>query len=217
MAPPSPEQSLYDSAIRWSPVPGKDGTKELIDAAVQALCDGLDSPTLRLLAGASPTDRGDEIQPLLEAALDELAIPQPGTIPPWQRIVCGGTTFSRLPTDRIRFDIEPSPNEVIGGFQLLVYVNEVELTASAAGMGMDPFDILIPANQLVATAQPRVVPIVRGDCGAFGCCDSQAVTIVRDGASVHWDWHREGAIDRGLSFLADEYDAEVSRIGRAAS
>jgi hypothetical protein len=73
----SAEQRLYDAAARWSDAPGNDA-KDLIDGAVQALVDGLDSPSFRELAGASPSDRGDEIQPLLDAALDELNIPPAG-------------------------------------------------------------------------------------------------------------------------------------------
>jgi hypothetical protein len=31
-----------------------------------------------------------------------------------------------------------------GGFQVLVYVNDVKMTASGAGLGMDPYDVLVP-------------------------------------------------------------------------
>ena len=85
----SAEQRLYDAASRWSDSPGFD-TKDLIDGAVQALVDDLDSPSLRELAGASPSDRTDEIQSLLDATLDELNIPRPGGVDPWKRIMSGG-------------------------------------------------------------------------------------------------------------------------------
>ena len=47
------EQTLYDAVARWVPDSGY-GPSGMIDAACQALVDGLDSPTLRELAGASP-------------------------------------------------------------------------------------------------------------------------------------------------------------------
>ena len=33
-----------------------------------------------------------------------------------------------------------------GAFQLLVYVSDVEMTSAGAGLGMDPYDVIIPAD-----------------------------------------------------------------------
>lgn len=90
----SPEQRLYDAACRWgSDAPGHDA-KDLIDGAVQALVDGLDSSALRELAGAPTSHRSDQIQSLLDDTLDQLRIPRPGGIDPWKRVMSGGRTFS---------------------------------------------------------------------------------------------------------------------------
>lgn len=206
----SPEHRLYDAASRWYPEPHWDGPESLIAAAAQCLADGLDSPHLRMLASAHASDRMDEIRELLERSLDELAIPRPNELAPWEQVVAAGRTMSRAPTDRIRFDVR-FVDESVGGHELLVFVNEVEMTRVGAGMGMDPFDVLIPENRLTATAEPKQVPIARCECGTYGC-GSTDVTIVRVGDAVHWDWIYEVPIDHGVTFPADEYDAEVARI-----
>ncbi|MEV0841805.1 hypothetical protein AB0I55_19885 [Actinocatenispora sera] len=209
---PSAEQRLFDAAMRWPNSGGTaDAHQHLIDAATQALLDGLDSPGLRMLAGASTRDRSDELSGLLDTSLTELSIPRPGTMEPWQRIESGGRIYSRLPTDTIRFAVAPV-HESVGGHEVRVYVNEVELTSLGAGLGMDPFDLLAPTNRLVATAQPQRVPIARCECGVYGC-DATDVLLARDGDVVHWEWRGHAPLDHGVSFLAAGYDAEVARIG----
>lgn len=170
---------------------------DLIDGAVHALVDGLESPSPRELAGASPSDRSDEIQPLLDATLDELDIPRPGGIDPWQRLMSGGRIVSRLPKETIRFEVAPAGDDV-AGHQLLVFVDEIEMTSKGAGLGMDPFDVLVPENRLIATADPNRVSIARCECGEYGC-RSTDVTIVRNGDVVHWDWLIDVHSDTGSS------------------
>jgi hypothetical protein len=184
---------------------------EVIWAAANALTEGLDSPSLRVLAGASQSDRADEIWPLVGATLQELGIPTPGSVPPWRRIEEGGQTFSRLPSDTIRFNVVPAGGDN-AGFELLVYINDVEVTSKGAGMGMDPFHVLIPENRLSASTDVTNAPIARCECGEYGCGSSD-VAIARDGNVVHWDWHGDVPLDHGVSCDADEYDAEVARIG----
>jgi hypothetical protein len=208
---PSSAHRLYDAAVRWLPEMSATGHSELIEAAVQCLVEDLDSPSLRVLAGASPTDRADEIRRLLEDALGELGIPEPGTIEPWKQVVAGGGTYSRLPNDTIHFEIVPA-GESVGGHEVLVFVNDVEMTSIGAGMGMDPFDILIPTNRLLATPEPHSVPIARCECGTYGCGSTDAL-IVRDGDVVHWEWRLEAPINHGVTFHSEQYDAEVRRIG----
>ena len=82
---PSPEARFYDAASRWYPEPHWDA-KALIDAAVQGLVDGLDSPSLRMLAGASPADRREDIHALLQATLDERDRPRPGEGSPGKQV-----------------------------------------------------------------------------------------------------------------------------------
>lgn len=205
----SPEQRLYDAATRWAPDPHWGGPQAVIDAAVECLVAGLDSPHLRELAGASPSDRADEIEPLLDAALDELGIPRPGQMSPWRRLSSGGHAYSRSARDRARFEIRPIAGG--DGHELLVYLNDVEVTRQGAGLGMNPFAVLVPDNLLVATDQPRQVAIARCECGEVGC-GSTIVTIVRDGDVVHWDAADLPALGGGATFRAEEYDAEVTRI-----
>jgi hypothetical protein len=212
---PSRQLLLYDAATRWNAPPLWRGPDEVIEAAVNCLVDGIDSPSLRLLAGASPKDPADEIKALVEATLRELGLPEPGAMPRTKVIGRDGAVLSRLPRDTVRFEIASTEPE-LAGHEVLVYVNEVEMTRLGAGMGMDPFDLLIPENRLVATATPRRVGIARCECGEYGC-GSTDVVIVRDENAVHWDWESEAPIRGGVSFKADEYDAEVARIGADSS
>ena len=48
----------------------------VVDAATDALADGLDSPSLRLLAGVTPTE-ADRTRPLLDQTLRELGVELP--------------------------------------------------------------------------------------------------------------------------------------------
>ena len=97
------------------------------------------------------------------------------------------------------------------GFELLIYVNDVEMTRIGAGMGMDPRDVLVRTNKLVATAQPHTAPVARCDCGHYDC-GSTDVEITRRGGQVYWDWQQATPIDRSVVFDAVQYDREVARI-----
>lgn len=191
----SPEQRLYSAVSDWDARTTR-GPGDLIDAAVQALVDGLDSPALRELAGASVHDATPDIRDLVSKVIVELRLPQPGA---------GVVRGSGI--DSLRLAIA-SVGDV---FEVQVYVNGVEMTKAGAGLGMDPYDVLVPANRLVATEQRRTVPIARCVCGNYGC-GSTDVTIVRDGDLVHWDWLLDVPMDRGVTFAAGQYDAEVARI-----
>lgn len=203
-------QRLYDAASQWHANPDS-GPAAVIDAACQALVDGLDSPALRELAGAAPTDRHGEVSPLVDRTLDELGLPPPGSVRTGYQVRMTGGVVRRVDVDRLRLAVAPAQAPVGGAFQVLVQVNEVELTSAGAGLGMDPADILEPVNRLVAVAEPAVVPIARCTCGVYGCGGTD-VTIVRDGDRVHWDWSGEAPMARGVSFDAAAYDAEVARV-----
>jgi hypothetical protein len=112
--------------------------------------------------------------------------------------------------DVLRLSVIPVGFDAGGGFQVEVFVNDVEMTEPGAGLGIDPYNLLIPTNRLLATPQPHRVPIARCGCGEYGC-GSTDVTITRDGDLVRWDWLIEVPLNRSVSFAADQYDAEVER------
>jgi hypothetical protein len=204
------EQCLYDAVTRWHS--GTDfGTSDVIDAACQALVDDLDSPALRELAGASPRDRSADILELAERTLDELHIPRPGMVPNGYAVADGGGVARRTGIDSLRLAVVPAPPDAGGRFQVEVYVNGTEMTSVGAGLGMDPYDLIVPTNRLLATPEPRTVPIARCSCGVYGC-GSTDVVIVSDGDRVYWDWLLEVPMARGVSFAADQYTAEVERL-----
>jgi hypothetical protein len=113
--------------------------------------------------------------------------------------------------DSLRFEVTPVVTEIGDGFQVRVHVNDVEMTSAGAGLGMDPYDVLVPTNRLVAAVEPRTLPIARCVCGVYGC-GATDVTIARDGDLVRWDWSREVPMSRGASFPAVHYDEEVARV-----
>ncbi|MET9275541.1 hypothetical protein [Kribbella sp. NPDC003557] len=193
---------LYDAAARCSADPHWADARP-IEAAALALADGLDSPALRQLAGEPQSARSGPLRRLLLDALEELDIPLPDGTSPGQRV--SGTSYARLPSDTIRLEIS-------SGEEVLIHVNGLEITEAGAGMGMRPFDLFVPANQLVATTEPRDVIVARCSCGEVGCGSTQA-RITRDDGVVHWDWSVDVPLGHGVSFEAGAYDAEVERIG----
>lgn len=205
----SAEQRLYDAVARWDADTGY-GLAELIRAACQALIDGLDSPTLRELAGASVKDSSWDIRELVSTSLEELQIPYPGAVPPGFVVAAGGGVTRRPGVDCLRLEVTAVSGEAGGGFQVQVYVNGVEMTSAGAGLGMDPYDVLVPRNRLVAASRPCTIPIARCECGEYGC-GSTEVTITRDDGLVHWAWSVEVPMNRGVSFEAAQYDTEVAR------
>ncbi|MEH1163924.1 hypothetical protein V6V47_00900 [Micromonospora sp. CPCC 205539] len=200
------EQRLYEAVTRWD-AGAWYGSAEIIDAACRALVEGLDSPALCELAGASARDSQWDLRELVSQALAELRIPYPGTVPTGSAVAKGGGITRRLDVDSLRLAVTPAP---AGGFQVQVYVNDVEMTEAGAGLGMDPYQLLVPTNRLLATSEPRTIPIARCECGTYGC-GSTDVTIRRDGDRVHWDWSIEVPADQGATFPAAGYDAEVAR------
>lgn len=205
----SAEQRLHDAVARWDFDTGL-GLSEMLEAACQALVDGLDSQALRELAGASAKDSSWDIRELVSKSLDELRIPSPGTIPPGFVVAKGGLT-RRPGTDTIRFSVVPEDAPAGSGFQVLVHINGMEMTSAGAGLGMDPYDLLIPTNLLVPGSSSRSIPIARCTCGVYGC-GATDVTITCDGDLVHWDWSKEKPMNRGVSFPAPAYEREIARV-----
>jgi hypothetical protein len=205
----SAEQRLYDAATKWMANP-QYGPADLVQAACQALIDELDSPSLRELASASVHDSSWDLRELLTRTLDELHIPHPGAVPTGYAVGAGGLV-PRPTANVLRLAVTSAQTEAGGGFQVQVYVNDAEMTSAGAGLGMDPYDLLVPTNRLAATAQPCTVPIARCACGVYGC-GSTDITIVRDDDRVHWDWSSEVPMHRGVTFAADAYDTEVARM-----
>jgi hypothetical protein len=122
-----------------------------------------------------------------------------------------GAGARRRPTDTLALAVVPAEAQVGGSFQVQVFVSGAEVTSAGAGLGMDPYDLLVPDNRLVATAEPHDVQIARCSCGDTGCA-ATTVTIVRDGDRVHWEWSGEAPRPEGVTFPADAYDAEVARV-----
>ncbi|WP_427887551.1 hypothetical protein ACQHIV_31830 [Kribbella sp. GL6] len=187
----SPEQRLYDAAARGD---------DLAAAAADAIADGLDAPSLRALtaAPASTRRRGG----LLIAALHELGIPRPDPRVPGQ--VIDGTPYARLPTDTLRLEIVDGEL----GPEVLVRINNLNIAEPLDGMGMHPFDLLVPCNRLAELS--RVV-VGRCGCGEPGCGSTEAQISRTDGV-VHWDWFGDAPLDHGVSFDATRYHAEVGRL-----
>ena len=70
-------EALYDAVALWE-VRSTFGADEVISAAVDALVAGVDSPSLRELAGLSAQDSYWTLRPLVEGTLEELNISYPG-------------------------------------------------------------------------------------------------------------------------------------------
>lgn len=99
-------------------------------------------------------------------------------------------------------------------FEVLVFVNGVEMTSIGAGMGMDPYDLFVPFNRLRPRAESFEVPIARCNCGIYGC-GSTDVRITLDGDEVHWDWLIEKPSEQRATVRRDEYDSALRALDRS--
>ena len=102
------------------------------------------------------------------------------------------------------------PGEGRDEFAVEIHINGVEMTAKGAGLGMDPFDVLVPTNRF-ATGGPTTIPVARCGCGVYGCGMTD-VNITRADGEVHWEWLKERPIRTPSVFDAHQYDAEVERV-----
>jgi hypothetical protein len=204
-----PERRLAEAVGRWDASPDA-SPSAVIRAACDALVAGLDSSALRELAGLPADSRRDEVDAVIATMLNELGIARAHDLKEGQQLGPGGKVMMRPATDHLRLSIARA-SEDVGGFEVQVFVNDVEMTAAGAGMGMDPYDVLIPENRFIATETSHRVPVARCECGTYGCGVTD-VSILRDQDVVHWDWHEEVPMNRGVTFQASEYDAEVVRV-----
>lgn len=102
-------------------------------------------------------------------------------------------------------------DEAGNGFQVQIYANGIEMTAKGAGLGMDPYEVLVPINRFEAREEPHVVPVARCGCGVYGCGMTDAL-IVRTNDAVRWEWQAEAPMKRPLIVEAEAYDKEITRI-----
>lgn len=113
--------------------------------------------------------------------------------------------------DTLRFAVEPVPESIDVGFEVQIFVNEVEMTRAGAGLGMDTNDLLLPDNEFRLADEPRHVAVARCDCGVYGCRWTD-IMITADDDVVHWDWLGQQPMDRRVTFDRDAYLAEVERL-----
>ncbi len=114
--------------------------------------------------------------------------------------------------DTLRFAVAPAPEESGGGFQVLIFVNDVEMTQAGAGLGMDPYDVLIPVNRFFPSGVPEPFGVARCGCGVYGC-GATNLTITDEGQEVIWSWSAEKPMDRPVRFARAAYLDEVERVG----
>ena len=127
------------------------------------------------------------------------------------RVPDGVCHDGRVDLDVLRLDVNTrTGGEMPDEHEVRVFVNGEEQTARGAGLGMDPYDVIVPDNRLVAGPSPRTVPIARCSCGIYGCASTD-VTITRLGDRVRWDWSKEAPMRRPAVFDAAAYDREVAR------
>ncbi|MFS8103140.1 hypothetical protein LFM09_39030 [Lentzea alba] len=112
--------------------------------------------------------------------------------------------------DTLRLEVVP---EQTHGFEVLLHVNDVEMTSEGAGLGRDPIDLLVPDNKFVATEEPHTMIVATCECGEYGCGRTD-VTIVREGDTVRWTWLFEEPMPRDAVFDAGTYDREIARFSQ---
>jgi hypothetical protein len=112
--------------------------------------------------------------------------------------------------DDLRFEIAPAKtDEYDFGFQVQIFVNDVEMTSRGAGLGMDTSDVLLPTNRFASPGTS--IPVARCACGVYGCGVTD-VDIEMDHSTVTWTWKVAEPMDRPAVFDRAAYDAEIARL-----
>ena len=114
--------------------------------------------------------------------------------------------------DVLRLAVTPVKAEP-DGFQVQIWVNDVEMTAAGAGMGMDPYDVLVPSNRFAADDAPQTIPVARCTCGVYGC-GSTDVQISKVPSGIQWEWRIEVPMDRSPIFEPAAYEREIERVAQ---
>jgi hypothetical protein len=113
--------------------------------------------------------------------------------------------------DEIRFAVEHVSAPSGGDFQVLIFVNDVEMTAAGAGLGGDPYDVLVPVNKFLPRSEPHTFGVARCVCGDYGCSLTD-VTISTEGQVVTWTWSYSEPVNRPVEFALADYLREVRRL-----
>lgn len=113
--------------------------------------------------------------------------------------------------DQLRFAVEPVPERTDRGFEVQIFVNDVEMTRAGAGLGMDTNDLLLPSNKFRPRSEPHQIAVARCGCGVYGC-GSTDILITSEDDVVHWDWLIGKPMQRQVTFDKADYLAEVDRL-----
>lgn len=112
--------------------------------------------------------------------------------------------------DTLRIAVTPTSAEPFG-FQVELWVNDVEMTSKGAGLGMDPYAVLVPVNRFVPSGEPTTVPVARCECGVYGCGVTD-VRIAKTSRGIEWEWLGEKPMGRAVHFEEAAYLEEVERV-----
>lgn len=197
----TPEARFVDSIRR-----AVDRSEAVVAAAETALVEGIDSPSLGVLAG-QPNDEEETTERLIVATFEELGLDYP------QRQPAGssGLIYGLLARDSIRFEIIAS-SASYGGHEVRVFVNDRAVVGPHQA-GLDPQRTFWPTNSLAATPTPTPAWVTRGREHLDDVSTYALISRVDD--VVYWDWEEQwwaGGGDFGCAFAAAEYDREVARI-----
>lgn len=119
--------------------------------------------------------------------------------------------FGPFAVDVLRVQVRVDTSQEYGRREVLIFVNEVEMTSQGAGMGMSPRVLLVPTNQLRVEDSPKTVAVGCCTCGVEGC-GSTDVRIEGDGSFVYWDWQKNLPAGRRMVFDRAAYDAALDAI-----
>lgn len=201
----SAEVRFFDAIVRAVAARSEDWSRRIVDAAVDALVGGLDSPSLRMLAGQPITEEA-MTERMLVAACEELGIPYPPRGERWVPQLIDGRRWERIASDSVRFAIEAS-EESVSSTELRILINGVAVSDNLLwGLGPTEIEYFIVNDQ---GENPRLQ-----SCPACTEPDCDWVFVHRshDGRTVHWEWACDvpWGMDAGASFPAEEYEEAIA-------
>jgi hypothetical protein len=175
-----PEEPFIRSAVRWA---GGARGQVLVDAAAHALADGLDSPTLRVLAGAPRAAADEEATELGPQVFEELGLRieprlSPAAIVEAARLVAAdlvaGHLTPRAATATLyRMYVESDYEDVLADFSGFDDWYDMLRDGIVAGSKAEVDEAVMRSARSLALAEPNVRfdlsgPFLRNDPGSQG-------------------------------------------------
>lgn len=197
--------ALFDAVALWELTPTT-GAAAVINSATEALLRGLDSASLRELAGASTTESHWALRPMIQTTLRELGIDYPGPTPDdvavaATRVMCRRALGGGIaPRELVVWAHQTIGHQGASRLQALVEMDDVYDEIDRIGPTVESLDkeVLAEARSIV---EGRPLDERRSYDGRMGAQEPRQHRSVAGGSPIHL-WQALGSgVQRLRSYL----------------